>query len=239
MRKSLLIITLLAIACTAGAQNKWKYQLGAGFNLNEGNVNNMSLNTSGSADRNDSVLAFSANYKYIYTQQDSVVTNKGFNAGIKFDLWQYDRWSPFFASEYVNNKFKGYDYKLSLLAGAKYRIYTLPGICDYSVSGAVVYDFVRYADATDLRPQVLRASFRAKIKQKIGDVTSINHSTFYQPSFYDFDGDWILTSTTKIENKLSKNFFLDLIFGYEYRSLVPEGRSNHDLETSVSLRVVF
>lgn len=239
-RKALLVISLLAIAGSVGAQSKWKYQLGLGWNMNEGNVNNMSFNNTGSVDRNDSTLAFSANYKIVYDQQDKVETNKGFNAGIKFDLFQYDRWSPFFASEYINNKYKGYDYKLSLLLGAKYRIYTVPGVCDYSVSGALVYDHVKYCDTTGMRPQVFRASFRFKVKQKIGDVVSLNHSTFYQPSFYNFTGDYIITSTTKMENKLGKNFFLDLIFNYEYRSIIPVSVAHHhDIETSVALRWTF
>lgn len=239
-RKILLVTALLAIVATAGAQNKWKYQLGLGWNMNEGNVNNMSFNNTGSVDRNDSTLAFSANYKIIYSEQDKVETNKGFNAGLKFDLFQYDRWSPFFASEYINNKYKGYDYKVSLLLGAKYRIYTKPSVCDYSISGALVYDHVKYVTDESLKPQVLRASLRFKVKQKIGDVVSLNHSTFYQPSFYDFGGDYIITSTTKFENKLGKNFFLDLVFNYEYRSLIPSDvLSHHDIETSVSLRWVL
>lgn len=240
-RKVLIIFALIAVVGTASAQKKWSYSLGLGGALKSGNVNSMTLNNNGGVERNDSTLAFSADYAIIYGEQNSVEYDKGFTANMKFDVFQYDRWSPFFSASYINNKYKGYEYKTSLLLGAKYRIYTLPKVCDYSISGAFVYDYVEYfqKNTTALRPQVARLSLRFKVKQKIGDVVTINHSTFYQPSLYDFGGDYIVSSTTKFENKLGNNLFFDIAFTYEYLSIVPEGIQNHDIATTATLRLKF
>lgn len=233
------LAVLLILSGTVSAQKKWNYQLSLGGNLQSGNVNAQTLNTSGSVSRNDSTLAFDAGYGIVYGEKDGEVYDRGLTANMKFDLFQYDRWSPFVSASYLNNKFKGYEYKVSLLGGVKYRIYTLPKVCDYSVSAAFVYDFVEYVGTTDLATQMARLSLRLKIKQKIGNVVSINHTTFYQPSFTDFSGDYIVTSVTKFENKLSDKLFFDLGFNYEYRSLVPEGIEKQDIITTATLRLKF
>ena len=246
MKKTVLSIVLPALLLlTAGsvsAQGKWKYELSLGGSLNSGNINNIGFKTDAAVNRNDSVLAFDGNLHYVYTEENHVATNNGFSGGIKFDVYQYDRWSPFFASEFITNHFKGYDLKVSILAGVKYRIFTIPGRCDYSVSAAFVGENVNYyvenplADTLD--GYVARISLRGKIKQRIGDHITLNHTTFYQPSVTDFS-DYMVTSITKIEDKLSTHLFLDFIFTYEYRSVVPESRSRADYSTNVAIRLKF
>lgn len=240
-QKFLTCIALFSIIAFADGESKWTFNLGAGWVLSTGNVESQTFNNSASVDRNDSTLAFNAYYKYVYTETDNKETNNGFNAGLKFDIWQYDRWSPFFASEYIRNEYKGYDNKLSVLAGVKFRIYTIPKVCDYSISGAVVTDFVDYTDdETELDSRVYRWSARLKIKHKFGDAVTLNHSTFYQPSIYEPREDWLISSTTKLETKIAGHLFFDVAFNYEYRSLIPEDvESHHDSETTLSLRVKF
>lgn len=241
LKKILALLVIVTAASFAEDENKWTFNLGAGWILSTGNVSSQTFKNDASIERNDSTLAFNAYYKYVYTETDEKETNNGFNAGLKFDVWQYDRWSPFFASEYIRNEYKGYNNKLSILAGVKLRIFTIPKICDYSISGAVVSDFVDYTDdETELDSKVLRWSARIKIKHKLGDAVTFNHSTFYQPSIYEPREDWLLTSTTKLETKLANHLFFDATFSYEYRSLKPEDvESHHDMETTLTLRVKF
>lgn len=239
-RKLLAMMLMLASIGAVSAQGKWNYQLSFGGELKSGNVNSLTLNNSGAIARNDSTLAFDADYSIVYGEKDHEEYDKGFNANIKFDLFQYDRWSPFVSASYINNKYKGYMYKTSLLAGVKYRIYTLPGVCDYSVSAAFVYDFVQYTvDDDALKPQVARLSLRAKIKQKITDAVSLKHTTFYQPSLTDFVDDYIITSITSLETKLSSHIFFDISFSCEYRNIVPDGIERFDTTTLASLKLKF
>lgn len=239
-RKMLSIIVLTMIVGCASAQKKWTYQLGVGGTYNSGNVNNIGFRHNGSAERNDSILSFSGDYKFMYSEEAHKPTNREFTAGIKFDLFQYDRFSPFFASNFITNHFKGYDAKTNVMAGAKLRLYTVPGVCDYSISAAFVYDFVKYTVQEDgLKDQLGRISLRAKIKHKFGDVVTLNHTTFYQPSVTTGFSDYIVTSSTKFENKIGTNFFLDLIFTYECRSVVPTGTKREDTYAEVGLRWKF
>lgn len=250
MRKVFVTLLLTACVVTASAQKRpWEYSLTFGGELKSGNVNTFVFNNKGGIERNDSLLSLSANYGIIYGMKDKETYDKGFTATIKADLWQYDRWSPFIMFSYLNNKFKGFEYKFNGLIGAKYRIYTIPGRCDYSISAAYVQEWVEYFEKDRhnerLRPKLSRLSLRFKVKQKISDVVSILHMTFYQPSLMELDGfksfkeDYIITSTTSIQNKIRRNIFLDVNFDYEYRSVVPEKVKNTDIITSVTLRVKF
>lgn len=242
-RKLFIVIMLLACAVVAPAQNKWKFNIGFGGELKTGNVNTITLNNTGGIDRNDSLISFSADYGIVYGKKDSVKYDEGLTANVKFDLWQYDRWSPFLAWSYINNKFKGYNFKNSFLVGVKYRIYALNDVCDYSISAAYVYDFVEYTkDDSHLKPQVSRLSLRFKAKQKISDIITIKHTTFYQPSLmsdYEFKDDYIITSITTFSNKIGKNLTLDLNFGYEYRSLVPDDVKREDITATAALKLSF
>lgn len=243
MRKNtFLLLAAILFVGSLSAQSKWKYEMGLGGTLNSGNVNNLGFNANGNIDRNDSILAFNAHARFLYSEENHTATNRGLDGGVKFDINQYDRWSPFFATEFISNHFKGYDFKVSLLAGVKYRIYTIPGRCDYSISAALVGDYVNYyfenEEADTLNTYAARISLRGKIKQRIGENTNLNHTTFYQPNIFDFS-DYIVTSITKIENKLNQHLFFDVIFEYDYRSVVPEARKNHDITTSVALRIKF
>ena len=246
MRKVLSLTLLLSLATLAGAQGKWHFNFGVGGELKSGNVNSITLNNSGGIERNDSLIALDANYAIVYGKQDQKVYDQSFTANLKFDFWQYDRWSPFVSATYLNNKFKGFEFQNKFLAGVKYRIYWNER-CDYSVSAAYVFDMTEYMNQDDdrLKPQVSRLSLRLKIKQKISDYVSIKHTTFYQPSLMDLGGfqsvkdDYIVTSITSLSTKLSKHLTFDLSFNYEYRSLVPEGVQNQDIITTGTLKLNF
>ena len=157
----------LATGLHAQQQAKWKCQLSLGGTYNSGNINNIGFRNSGSADRNDSTLAFNANYRLLYSEENHSATNRELGGGI-----------------------------------------------------------------------VARVSIRPKAKQRIGESTMLNHTTFWQPSVTDLS-DFLVTSITKIENKLNRNLFLDIIFEYEYRSVVPPGRRRYDMFTEIALRLQF
>lgn len=242
MKQKLFIIALLVLSTVAATaqEKKWKFNINGGGIINTGNISNIAVSQGAGADRNDSVLAFSANYKYIYGEQDHVMNNRELSSSLQFDLWQYSTISPFLAATDLINRFKGYENKLSLLVGAKWRIYSVPSICDYSVSAAYVSEFIDYYnDETGLSPNVQRLSLRAKIRQKIGSTTQLKHTTFYMPSFTDFMDDYIITSVTSLENNIYKNVFLGVQFSLEYRNLVPTGKEYLDTRTEITLRVNF
>ena len=244
MKRNILFIILFFSALCANAQSNWHYNLGLGASLNTGNVNNCNLSNDASINRNDSIVALDFHYKLLYSSlihknsigQEWEKTNFEVNGGIKTDLYQYDKYSPFLACEMLTNKFKGYDLKVSGLLGMKLRIYTVPSVCDYSISGAFVYDWTDFTDETHLPNNNYRISIRPKFTQKLADNLTLYHCTFYQPSVLDFD-DYIINSVTKLQTKITRMVFLDLSFTYEYRSRVPsENYKKHDILSEVSIR---
>lgn len=243
LRFSLFVLLVFGVIC-ANAQGKWHYDVGLGASLNTGNVNNCNIINDGTVERNDSLLAFDAHYKLIYSaladknsvDQQWKETNFEINGGAKIDVFQYGVWSPFLACEMLTNKYKGYDFKVSGLAGVKYRIYTIPQVCDYSISAAVVYDWTDFTDETHLPSNNYRISIRPKIKQRLSESLTLTHTTFFQPSVLDF-GDFIITSVTKLETKLTKKLFLDISFTYDYRSRIPaDNYRKNDILTEVTIR---
>lgn len=246
-RSFFLFFILIFGALSLNAQNKWNFNLGLGASLNAGNVNNCNVSHDAAVTRNDSVIAFDFHYRFLYSslilKSDAgrkwEETNKEINGGLKMDLYQYGKYSPFLACEMLANKYKGYDLKLSGLFGFKFRIYTVPSVCDYSISAAFVYDWNDFTDETALPNNNYRISIRPKIKQKIADNLTLLHYTFFQPSVLDF-GDYIVNSMTKLQTQITKKLFLDFSFRYDYHSRVPsETYRHHDILTEVSLRLKF
>lgn len=244
MRKVLATLLLIACVSQASAQSKWSWKFGLGGTLNTGNVENQSLNTTGSVERNDSVLAFDAHYAFIYGQQDRITNNLELSGGVKFDIWQYNTWSPFFADEAIHNIYKGLDFKNSILAGLKWKFLYGKGY-DYSLSAAIVGDYTDYHYATDeeeaaadLDGWKARLSLRFKAKQKIGDNLSLKHTTFYQPNVVDFS-DYLVTSTTSLETQINKNLTFNIAFTYDYKSVVPAGTEKQDITTTCGLTLKF
>lgn len=243
MKKTILLSLAVLAALTGSAQSKWKYHLGFGGELKDGNVNTVTIRNDGSIERNDSTLAFDAGYGIVYGEKDKVAYDKSLDVHAKVDLWQYDRWSPFVSVSYLNNKFKGFDYRLSALVGVKYRIYW-DKRCDYSLSAAYVQDYTDYGDPdVTLKAMVSRLSLRFKMRHKIADNVSIKHTTFWQPSLMEpmksVTEDYVLTSITSVDTKITEHISLGVNFNYEYHSLVPDGVNPQDIITSASLRIDF
>jgi len=238
MRKIIIFIILSLLATTTIAQKKWNYQLQFGGEVKSGNVNTVTFTNGGGIERNDSILAFDANYAIVYGKKDQEVYDKSLLCNLKFDIWQYSRWSPFVLATYHNNKFKGYEYKLSLLGGAKYRIFH-DDKCDYSISAAFTQEYVDYFTGTEIDRNISRLSLRFKLRHQINDVVSIKNVTFYQPSLTDFAADYIVTSSTSLSTRIHKNFYFDLNFNYEFHSVVPQNVIKQDIITTATLRVRF
>lgn len=234
----IITISLLMVCYAAEGQKKWKWELGLGGSQNSGNVSNFNLKHNQEIARNDSVISCNANYSIVYQRDNGTENNKGINSGIKFDLYQYSRWSPFMAAEMMSNHYKGYQLKFSGLAGLKFRICKPDDKYDYSISLATIYEKVKYtSDETLLKKDLCRLSLRPKIKQKIGDGIIIKNQTFYQPKINELS-DYVFYSKTSIENKITAKLFLNISFCYEYRSIIPEDvKSKYDISTDISIKI--
>ena len=239
-----LLISLIFSSISLFSQGRWNCNLGLGANLTTGNVNISSVVTDATVKRNDSLISLDFHYKMIYSShiEKNAVERKWtemnfeINGGMMLDLYQYDKYSPFLACEVLTNKYKGYDLKVSGLIGMKVRLFTKPGNYDYSISGAFVYDGVDFSDDTHLPTNNYRISIRPKIKQRLTKNLWFIHQTYFQPSVLDIN-DFLICSVTNLQNRLSRHFFFDLSFTYEYRSRIPSANYKHeDILTVLSIR---
>lgn len=244
MKLTKTLIAVLVFATAAAnlqAQKNWSYEFGLAGTLNSGNINNIGFNTNAGVGRNDSIRAVYANVHFVYTEENKETTNRGLDGTIKYDYYRNTHWNPFLAAEFVTNHFKGYDFKTSFLAGIKYN-FVYEATRDYSISAALVGDYVNFYTENPLADTLdgykLRVSIRGQIRQKIGENTTLYHATFYQPSIFDFS-DYIISSITKVSNKLNDHVFFDVIFDYGYRSVVPEEKKHYDIATQVAVKIKF
>ncbi len=236
----MLIALMIATLPAMSQSKKWNFELGAGASDNSGNVDNFSLKNNAEAYYEDSSMCFATKYKFIYQLENGRESNKGINGSLNYDFYKFGDWSTFVATEFTSNHYKGYDFKTSALAGAKYNLHYKKDTCEYSISAAIVYDNVNYTDEdTYLNNEVWRVSIRPKIKQRLGENLMLTFITFYQPSIKDFD-DYICDASFHLETKMTKRIFLDLNFNYEYRSEIPSDKYRHyDSSTELTLKVKF
>ena len=240
--KQLIITAMMALLAlpAMSQQKKWNFEFGAGASDNSGNVDNFSLKNNAGVYFEDSTMCFATRYKFIYQLENGRESNKGVNGSLNFDFYKFGEWSTFVAMELTSNHYKGYDIKTSELIGAKYNFLYKTDTCEYSLSGAFVYDNVNYTDEdTYLNRERVRISIRPKIKQCLGDNLMLTFVTFYQPSIKDFD-DYIFNTSFHLETKMTKRIFLDLNYNYEYRSEIPSDKYRHyDSSTELTLKLKF
>lgn len=227
-------------AVSQNAPRKMKYMASAGASFYSGNVDKLDLKSTAGILRQDSVVAFDLNGKFVYSRSDGEENNKGLETVGKLDFFQYNTWSPFVAVECKANRYKGYNYILSALAGGKYRIYHKEGVSDYSVSLAFMFDRAKYTPvSTELSSRNYRLSFRPKAVQKLGSVLTLKDIFYYQPSVLGFD-DYVLMNLLTAECRLSSYLFMCVGYEYEYRSEIPsDDYRHHDTSLDVSLKFVY
>lgn len=233
MSKSAFFSALIALFCAGSmwgqdqTPKRWRFDASLGASYNSGNVEDLNLKNAGTITRNDSILSFHFGYKIVYSASDKTETNLNAKGGTKVDFLQYGQWSPFVAVEFLSNQYKGYNYKVGALSGVKFRIYSRPDTCDYSISCAFMFERVDYTPKENkLDNRAYRLSLRPKIKQKLGNIVSLTGCVFYQPSLESID-DYIIDVLGALDIKVTSHFYVGFNVEHEYRSMVPTEKYEH------------
>ncbi|MCQ2189659.1 MAG: DUF481 domain-containing protein [Paludibacteraceae bacterium] len=225
-------------------EKKVSGSLSAGGSLSSGNINKADVKATGGLAVKDTTFEFVMGGRYNFSKTDDKIKNNGIELNSKVDFMPYRKWSPLIAFEYIHNTYKGYNYRLDVVAGAKYNIYLKPKVSDYSISLAGLYDVVDYTDdKKTLDDNAFRLSLRPKIKQQIGPSVYLVEKFFYQPQIDDFS-DFLFKNETEIECKVTKIFYLSVIYEYDYRSVLPPIKENttymhndHSLEVALKIKL--
>lgn len=254
LSKILLIIGLLATitlpsfaeenAKEEAKEKKVSGSISAGGSLSSGNINKADVKATGGLAVEDSTLEFVMGGKYNFSKTDNKIKNNGIELNSKIDFMPYRKWSPLIAFEYLHNTYKGYNYRMDAVAGAKFNICSKPKVYAYSISLAGLYDVVDYTDdKKTLDDNAFRLSLRPKMKQQIGPTVYLVEKFFYQPQINDFS-DYLLKNETEIECKITKIFYLSVIYEYDYRSVLPPIKENqtyehsdHSLEVALKIKL--
>ncbi len=221
----LLGFIFLAIFSASSQDSKWSGKFSLGGSYYKGNVSKTDIRSDGAVSHRDSTFEFSSDYRTIYGRNGTTENNREFSSTVKFDWLPFAYVFPFLAFENYSNIYKGYDLRLSGLAGAKFKIYKTK-ITDISLSAAALYSIEDYTlpkdpkDVVKPNSELFRLSIRPKIVQKLGENVTFRHTTYYQPNTKDFN-DYILESKTTISNKLTNILSMDLTFEYDYVSSPP------------------
>ncbi len=206
--------------------------------LYSGNINSLDLRTDLSMSKKDSVTELSFFGRTIFTQVDGQVRNREYYGGVKLDLLPDDVWSPFLMATVFANPYKGYDLRISGLAGVK-RLLLRRGTMEYSISAALVADAEAYAASSGRADRgMLRLSIRPKLHLPLGDAACIDHMTFVKVSTASI-GDVLVDMTTTLHIHASSLLSVDVTHQFDYNNHPPEGRihrTDHALTAGVTLR---
>ncbi len=206
-----------------------KTKISFGSAISSGNVNNWEVRSEGDVSNTDSIFEYSVFARWLYSKADSVVSNREYFGGVKFDYKPYQSFSPFVMFTLFKNQYKGIDLRFSSLAGLKWLIYRSDA-CNYSLSAAAVYETEKYIpDAVKTGNEILRASIRPKFSQKIGKHATIENITFYKVNVKD-SKDYIIESNSKFTTQISENFSLDLSYDISFTNIPPQITSNQQIE---------
>lgn len=219
MKKFLIILVCFNLfIINAKSQNNWKGKLTIGSSFFKGNVNKFDLRSEGNIAHEDSAYELSGGYKVLYGENEHVENNREYYGIVKFDWRPHARFTPFLAVSAYNNMHKGYDLRLSGLAGGKYTIFKNDK-GDYSLSAAFQYDIEQYTPPVNTEEvaqpddEKFRLSIRPRIRQKITDAVYFEHVSFYKPNLNDFS-DYQYEASTSLAVKLST--FVDFEINFEY-----------------------
>ncbi len=242
MKHLLIFCAVFFVSFVSFSQDKWKSAVTIGSSYYKGNVNNLDLRGEFNVTRKDKMLETSLFGKAIYGKAEKVKNNEEYLGGLKFDLFPQSRLSPFLAGSYFENKFKGYEYQVSGLLGAKWVFFrdsaTFDGkkmlSSDFSISAAGQYDYEKYA-GKDSTKQKVRVSIRPKFKQRIGQYAYFEHITFVKLNVEKTD-DYSIETSTSITVQLIKYLNLKVSHEYDYVNIPPLStvkKEDHAFITSI------
>jgi len=188
-------------------------------NYQTGNTEKSNMSGSVSMAAIDSIKEFSANGRFLYGENNKTVNQREYLAGLQYDYHPFAIFSPFVRVEFYKNEFRKINARYSGLAGAKYRYIVKPGILDYSVSVALLYDSDHYTNDVELpHKERLRISVRPKFKHSLTENIYLTAEIFYKPNLMNFD-DYILCGNFNLNFRVFKQGLFRLSYEHEYNNL--------------------
>jgi len=210
---------------TEKKSNPWKLKANVGFSYFEGNVEKLDSRLGLSVSKKDSIIEYGSAYNFIYGELNGDKNNLLHDFRFTVDVWPYHKVSPFAGVFVFSNLFKGFRLRNSYLLGAKYHIVEEDNT-KISLSGALMYDNIVYGSARsaelepDINDQIIRMSWRPKVKWKLSDQLTFQHISFWQPTIENLSN-YILTIENGLDFIVKKNLSIGFDYLYYFNSDPP------------------
>jgi putative salt-induced outer membrane protein YdiY len=183
-----------------------------------GNTDKSNVSGSVSLSSVDSIKELSFNGRYLYGKNEKTVNQKEYIAGVQYDYHPFSVVSPFLRMEFYKNEFQKINGRYAGMAGMKYRYFVKPGILDYSVSAALLFDIERYEpDVDSPGKERFRISVRPKFKHNLTDNIYLIAEAFYKPNIKRFD-DYIMCGNINLNIRVLTKGLLRLSYEHEYNN---------------------
>lgn len=246
--KRILAPTLLALlvgGLPAGAQeapDAWRVQFDLGFNGASGNSSFSILRTGFSVKHlRTTVAEFDVSGVLRYGESDGEVIANDMRGSVKFDLHPQSVFSPFVFVDASRDRIRRVDLRTSGGLGTKWTFW-MGEKGKASFSGAGIWDHENFdLDATSTQPETqtdLRLSWRIKGEKTIGDGTTVEHTTFYQPVWKEW-GDYRVEMINTFSTKIMENLSLGIEHEYLHDDTPATGVKPDDNKLSILLRVTL
>ncbi|PIR39315.1 MAG: hypothetical protein COV35_02010 [Alphaproteobacteria bacterium CG11_big_fil_rev_8_21_14_0_20_39_49] len=204
----------------------------AGLQIANGNTKKQDLNGSAKINYKGegwsnalSVLARGSEEGGVRTNEEYIVNNQ-----TKYDITE--RSYSFLELEYVNDRFSGYDYRMSELIGMGYKFYDSE---NFKLSGESSMG-ARQGELSDgSKEKSMLGKLSAKAEWKINDDITLN-----QEINSSFSSESVITVwDTNIKKSLTDNLYLKFNYNLQHTDDVPVGVQHTDSFTSVGVGYEF
>lgn len=224
---AVLLLSSAAFAADEAPQGEWFGTVEAGLHIASGNTESEDLNAAVTLGYNQDRWTHSLSARVLNKKENDVRTNEEyrFGAGTRYDLSDVD--FLFGEAEYVNDRFGGFEYRISEVVGYGRQWYDS---ADFTWSSSVGAGMQHTKTTTGVKEDSALGRIANDITWQITDSTAFeNHIRL------DIADINILRTETSIKNALSESLFLKVGFETESLSEVPAGRKKTDTDTLVNV----
>ncbi len=223
--------------------DNWNVQLELGFNGASGNSSFSILRTGARAKHlSTDVTEFEVSTVVRYGKSEGKQIANDQRLSLKLDIWPKDTWSPFAFADASRDIIRKLDFRSSGGAGGKYTFWRSGETDDASISGALIWDYQNFVvtpGSTERQSESLaRWSMRAKATKTLGEGTTIENTTFWQP-VWNHPADYVLNVTTSLSMQILDNVSLSIEHEYFHDSVPPPDVRPDDQKFSVLLKLAL
>lgn len=228
--KKLIPLSLILASSSALAETPWKSDAELGVLITEGNTETQSINFKSQATYDQQKWRASAEVETIYKEENKVTSAERYLGKAKYDYKIItDLNYIFVTAQYENDKFSGYDYRVSEAAGYGHSLIKNPSLSlDAELGAGMRQGQVNTGDSES--EAILRGS--GLLQYKLSETAVLSEEGTVEGLLESTTAKSVTALKAKINSKLS----MKVAYTVRFVDIVPAGVvSRDDRETSITL----